>query len=301
MLVLSADFSFLSATSGGNISNDGGGPIIIRGVCWSTNQNPTIALATKTVDGTGTGTFTSNLTGLTPNTTYYVRSYASNSAGTAYGSQETFNTLTQTIFNPNLTYGTMIDIDGNSYKTVVIGTQTWMAENLKVSKYRDGTVIPTGLSDAIWGSTFEGSYSVYGNDAANNLTYGKLYNSYAVTDSRKLCPAGWHVPSALEWETLGNYLGDSSIAGGKLKSTSSLWMAPNISASNESGFSGLPSGVRSGSGSYANMGYYGNWWSSTEFGVTFGIYSLSLNNNDGYFSLGSAPKRIGNGVRCLKD
>jgi uncharacterized protein (TIGR02145 family) len=206
-----------TASSGGNISNDGGGAVTARGVCWSTSQNPTIALTTKTLDGTGTGTFTSSITGLSPSSVYYVRAYATNSAGTSYGNQQTMTTTT-TIFNPNLTYGAVNDIDGNTYKTIVIGTQTWMAENLKTTKYRNGDTIPTNLTNAAWSDATTGAYAIYNNDAANNTIYGKLYNWYAVTDSRNICPVGWHVPSDSEWTTLVNYLGGALVAGGKLKS-----------------------------------------------------------------------------------
>ena len=290
-----------SAASGGNISYNGGGTVTSRGLCWSTSQNPTIALTTKTLDGTGSGSFTSNLTNLSPNTLYYLRAYATNSSGTAYGNQQILTTTTATngIFNPNLTYGTMSDNDGNIYKTIVIGTQTWMAENLKTSKYRNGNAIPTNLSDATWQSTTSGAYTIYNNDAANNTAYGKLYNWYAVADSRNLCPNGWHVPSDAEWTNLVNYLGGSSAAGGKLKSTSSLWTAPNTGVTNESGFSGLPGGTRSING-YYNIGSNGLWWSSTVYSTTNAWYRY-LNYSNGVLIRYNYNKQSGYSVRCLKD
>lgn len=176
-----ANITSITATSGGNITADGGAAITARGVCWSTSQNPTIALSTKTADGTGTGIFTSSLTGHSAGTTYYVRAYASNSAGTAYGNQVSFTTATST--NPT-------DADGNSYTTVTIGSQVWMKENLKTSKYRNGDPIPTNLTDAAWNGTTSGAYAIYNNDAANNTTYGKLYNILWLTLEAYVLQAG---------------------------------------------------------------------------------------------------------------
>ncbi len=281
-----------TASSGGNISNDGGGSVTARGVVWSTSQNPTVALTTKTNNGTGTGSFASSITGLSPGTVYYVRAYATNSAGTAYGNQQTLTTTTSS--NP-------VDVDGNVYTTVTIGTQVWMAENLKTSKYRNGDPIPTNLSNSAWGSTTTGACAIYNNDAGNNTTYGKLYNWYAVADSRNLCPVGWHVPTDGEWTTLENYLGGSGVAGGKLKSTSILWSTPNTGATNESGFSGLPGGNRDANGIYYYIGLYGYWWSSTEFS-TPDAWSRSLYYNGGNSYRGNfGIKQDGFRVRCLRD
>jgi uncharacterized protein (TIGR02145 family) len=298
----SSSITSTTASSGGNITNDGGGAVTARGVVWSTSQNPTVALITKTTDGTGTGSFTSSITGLSPGTLYYVRAYATNSAGTAYGTQQTLTTTTaNSIFNPNLTYGTMSDNDGNTYKTIIIGTQTWMAENLKTTKYRNGDPIPTNLSNPAWKNTTIGAFAIYNNDTANNVTYGKLYNWKAVVDSRNLCPTGWHVPTDAEWSTLENYLGGSSVAGGKLKSTSSLWTSPNIGATNESGFSGLPGGYRyNENGFYLSIGDNMAWWSST-LAYTQNSYIRDLNYDAGNSVRTENEIRNGLSVRCLKD
>jgi len=300
-----------TATSGGNITSDGGKTITTRGVVWSTSANPTTTLTTKTSDGTGTGSFTSSLTNLTPKTTYYVRSYATNSAGTGYGNEITFTTSDSTIVMgiPCSGTPTVKDIDGNTYNTVQIGTQCWTKENLRVTKYRDGTVIPLDESGGTVGngtgqtysSRTTGARTVYGHSAANLTTYGYLYNWYAVADTKGLCPFGWHVPSDGEWTTLTTYLGGESVAGGKMKTTgTTYWNTPNTGATNESGFSGLPGGARLG----INIGFSGVkndalFWSATESDFLFLFRGLLFNsgsvNRSDYFKQG------GFSVRCLKD
>lgn len=194
---------------------------------------------------------------------------------------------------------TCTDIDGNVYRTVRIGTQVWMAENLKTTRYKDGTAIPTGLSDAAWQATTTGAYAIYDNNAANNTTYGKLYNWYAV-NTGKLAPAGWHVPTDAEWTTLTDYLGGASVAGDKMKATT-LW-APytGITNTNSSGFTGLPAGFRDYYGTYTNVGDYGTFWSSTEYDAS-NAWHRSLYYN--YSSAGryNGGKEAGFSVRCVRD
>ena len=290
-----------SATSGGNITSDGGGTITARGVCWSTSTNPTTA-STKTTDGTGSGNFISNLTGLTANTTYYVRAYAANSIETGYGSVISFKTSISSgdngiIFNPNLTYSTVTDIDGNVYKTIQIGTQIWMAENLKTTKYRNGDPISNVTVDAAWTALDTGTYCWYNNDAITyKATYGAIYNWYTVNDSRNIAPTGWHVPSHAEWTTLTTYLGGESVAGGMLTETgTSHWSSPNLNATNSSGFTALPSGSRGNNGSFYDVG---GWWSSTEFTWSDAWYRYL---GGGYMYKDGTNKGDGLSVRCLKD
>ena len=146
------------------------------------------------------------MTGLTPATTYYVRAFATNSAGTGYGSEISFTTASLVT--------TVTDIDGNVYNTVVIGTQTWIAENLKTTKYNDGTPIPNVTLDATWAVLATEAYSDYANTPANAAIYGRLYNWYVAssTNPKNVCPTGWHVPTDAEWTTLTTYLGGESIA-----------------------------------------------------------------------------------------
>ena len=309
-----------TAVSGGNITADGGGTITSRGVCWSTAQNPTTA-DNKTTDGTGSGSFTSNLIGLNAATSYYVRAYATNSAGTAYGNQQSFTTsqeIGQIIFNPNLTYGTVIDIEGNVYKTIQIGsksiqsTQVWMAENLKTTKYNDGTPIPNTTDNTTWAALTTGAYSDYSNTPSNSTTYGRLYNWYVVDNNaatkvasnggKNVCPTSWHMPTDAEWTTLTTYLGEESVAGGKLKETGTThWTTPNTGATNETGFTALPGGYRYYDGPYDGIGVYGYWWSSTEYSTTSDAwFRLMYYDYPSIYRNGSFEP-FGFSVRCVRD
>jgi uncharacterized protein (TIGR02145 family) len=194
----------------------------------------------------------------------------------------------------------MNDIEGNQYDVIKIGNQLWMKENLKVSKYRNGEAIPTGLVNSEWANTNKGAYAIYNNENANNNIYGKLYNWYAVNDSRGLCPRGWHIPSDNEWTTLTNYLGGESIAGGKMKSTvTTFWSYPNTVAANVSSFSALPGGFRF-DGSFGGIRGYAFFWSATaRDGYSAWYRNLSSSNRDAYRS--TYDKSVGASVRCLSD
>ena len=205
-------------------------------------------------------------------------------------------------------YGPVIkDINGNKYKTVYIGTQHWMAENLKVNKYNDGTSIPNITDKTKWGNNTTGAWCNYNNDASKNTKYGKLYNWHAVSGRKNVCPTGWHVPSDAEWTDLIDYLGGESVAGDKMREVGTTnWNSPNTYATNMSLYTGLPGGYRDGSGNYSDFGYYGNWWSSTE-NKTDDAWVRGLANADGqayreYDSYkGVSIKKRGLSVRCLRD
>ena len=193
------------------------------------------------------------------------------------------------------------DIDGNVYKTIAIGNQKWMAENLKTTKYNDGTEIPLITDNAAWGLLTTPGCCWYSNDGnANKKTYGVLYNWYTVS-SKKLCPQGWHVPSDEELTALTANLGGEKVAGGKMKEAGiTHWEKPNTGVTNESGFTALPGGYRNNKGAFANFGFFGFWWSSTEYVPTAAwCRSLSCGSNDilRIFSL----KKNGYSVRCIKD
>jgi len=204
------------------------------------------------------------------------------------------------VFNPDVSYGTMTDQDGGVYKTVTIGTQTWMAENLKVTTYNDGTTIPNVTDATAWSELTTGALCDYENTPSNSATYGKLYNWYAV-NTGKLCPTGWHVPSDAEWTTLTDYLGGASVAGGKLKETGTThWNSPNTDATNETGFTALPGGLRFNIGAFHFIGGYGNWWSATEGSAT---HAWDRNMDSRYSSVGRSnfDKELGFSVRCVRD
>lgn len=231
------------------------------------------------------------------------------------------------VTTPAFTCGTstISDIDGNSYNTLSFGTQCWTKENLTVSRYNDGTMIPldnSGGSDGQtggqnWSSRIAGAYAIYANEAStgtNAKTYGFLYNGYAVTDIRKICPAGWHVPSDTEWTSLIQFMDptasgsalniQSATAGGMMKSTgTSLWDSPNTGANNLSEFSVLPGGYRNRlSGAFSNIGARAYFWSATESEINnVNAWHRELNFNSSNVNRSLNSKSFGASVRCLKD
>ncbi len=202
----------------------------------------------------------------------------------------------------NATIGSVMDVDGNSYTTVRIGNQEWMAENLRVSKYNDNMTIPEETDNVAWSELTTGAWCWYNNDSNNELIYGKFYNWHAV-NTAKLCPSGWHVASDEEWTILSDYLGGLPIAGGKMKQAGTvLWQSPNTGASNESGFNGLPTGFRNITGVFFNIGLNAYWWTSTEstFNTDWANYRTISNTGENLSRL-SFEKTYGYSVRCIKD
>ncbi len=283
-----------------------------HGLCWSTSQNPTI---TDSKLSTNLDSLVAHLTNLSPNTTYYVRAYEIPEPGQiSYGNETNFKTPIPLYSEA----GTIQDIDGNTYRTIQIGSQTWMAENLRTSKYANGDAIPefTGVSNTEWFSKRTGAWR-----------QPETYNGFAVTDVRKLCPSGWHVPSDPEWTVLTDYLGGEKLAGGKMKIFGlEYWRYPNRAASNESGFSALPvpsiiyigfgggfsgpSGGRS-SGLNNELGvgtwYATEFWSSTQHEPDPDTNAASLSYRGLDYSDGKInmwwplPQNRGLCVRCIKD
>jgi uncharacterized protein (TIGR02145 family) len=285
-----------TAVSGGNVTDDGGATVTARGVCWSTNSNPTIS-DNFTIDGTGTGSFVSIITGLVPETDYYVRAYATNTIGTSYGSEFGFTTLT----NP---CPTLIIYEGQTYNTILIGTQCWFKENLNVGTMISGTIDQTnnGIKEKY----------CYNNNTDSCDTYGGLYQwnemmDYSTTPGvQGICPAGWHLPSDEEWTILTTFLGGESIAGGKMKTIGTieagtgLWHTPNTGATNESGFTGLPGGYIVNNNYFEGLSNYGIFWFSTEENTDNAWYlELYYNLEEAYIY--HYIKSDGFSVRCLKD
>lgn len=295
------------ASSGGYIYNAGGGQVSEKGVCWSKLSLPTI-LDNKTIDSylaNLPGGFASKLTGLEPGTLYYVRAYATTEAGTSYGTEISFSTqsVNPPAFNPDLTYGTVTDIEGNIYKTIQIGTQTWMAENLKTTKYNDGTAVPLVLGDNNWANRSSEAMCWFNDDPGiYKDTYGGYYNIYAVK-TNKLCPEGWHIPDKTDWSQMISYLGNEGSAGGKMKESGTLnWMSPNYGTTNESGFTGLPAGYRRDK--FIMRGINANWWSATSNQIYSRFYYDSYVLDYRYRNISvyiMTYSTAGLNVRCVKD
>ncbi|HNV51411.1 MAG TPA: fibrobacter succinogenes major paralogous domain-containing protein [Tenuifilaceae bacterium] len=196
---------------------------------------------------------------------------------------------------------TVTDIDGNVYGTVKIGEQIWMTENLKVTRYRNGDYVSTYLSNFEWSNVLAGAMCDYDDKPDSSAIYGKLYNGYTVSDSRNICPEGWHIPTKTELETLVNYLGGPSNASIKLKEKGTLhWIYGNSNATNESNFTALPGGNRVASGSYMDINASGFWWSSST-STTDKMYCLQLIDNTDAAFIYEIDNNYGFSIRCIKD
>ena len=297
------DITVTSAICGGDVTSDNGFTVTARGVVWSTSSNPTVeSYLGITNNGSGQGSFTSDITGLTEQITYYVRAYATNTYGTNYGEERVFVAAQHGSFTDSR--------DGNSYNWVRIGDQVWMAENL--------AYLPS-VSASSSGSYSSPYYYVYGyhgtsvNDAKatnNYSTYGVLYNWPAAMQA---CPDGWHLPSATEWwpyydtewTTLIDYLGGTNFAGGKLKETGTMhWISPNTGATNETGFRALPGGCWYGTDSFNYLGIHAYFWSTAEYNTMYESHRAYCYRLYHYSSNVLQPlyyKLCGFSVRCLKD
>jgi uncharacterized protein (TIGR02145 family) len=288
----------LNAMSGGYIKTNGGSSITAKGVVWSLSANPTIALSTKTNEGSGSVDYKSSIINLLPSKKYYVKSYATNGIGTAYGNEIDFT---------------------SDYNFIVVGYQSWSDTNLNVSTYSDGTAIPQVTDQTTWNALTTGAWCYWDNDADAEPYYGKIYNWYAIAGiydatslanpllRKNIAPSGWHIPTLVEFQTLTTYLGGTTVAGGKMKSTAlfedpstgyGLWESPNTGATNSSKFNALPSGYRTiGFGGEAMEALF---WTSLESSPTeANIVGLSYANDDAVYS--TLLKKYGCSVRLIKD
>jgi uncharacterized protein (TIGR02145 family) len=291
-----------------------GSGVFERGICWGNSPAPTIQNDHVNV-GSGGFDFSHSFDGLTGGSTYFVRAYARNPVGIFYSNEVSIIAVS---WNRCPGTPTVTDIDGNMYNTVQIGNQCWMQSNLKVSRFRNGDSILTGFSNSDWYNLFyTPAYSIYNNDAQNEIIFGKLYNHVSVRDSREICPTGWHVPTDTEWNVLVKFLDSGSdtscnnciqsqIAGGALKSTSILpiqsgWMPPNTGATNSSGFFGTPGGMRDGhTGTFNDLRNVAFWWTSS---TSYAGHParVVVHNAANFYKGGNFHGLYGFSVRCLRD
>jgi len=281
--------STTTAIVNSSIINTGGSPIIESGVCWNTQINPDI-LNNKIINTQTTENFTSIITGLSENTSYYVRAYVINEVGLSYGENLSFATDPLTIK----------DVDGNIYNVIRIGSQLWIKENLKTTKFYDGTIIPLVIDNINWQNLTKSGYCLYDNNESNKNIYGNLYNWYAVFNDR-LCPVGWHVPTENEYLILESFLDDALIAGGKLKETGTIhWLSPNTGATNETNFTALPGGMRNINGEFKDINNKGFWWAFTDQSNLDAWERRLEYNSEKIFRI-FTDKKIGKSVRCIKN
>jgi uncharacterized protein (TIGR02145 family) len=268
------------------------------------------------IGNTDNGTYLDKIRGISPNTTYYVRAYAVTVKSKIYAEQEAFTTKPATAsitFNPDLTYQSISDIDGNTYKTIKIGNQEWMAENLKTTRFNDGEAIPLVTGDDNWYRQETPGYCWYNNSSDFKNIYGGYYNWYAVS-AGKLCPSGWHIPTDDDWNEFKSFLGmtpeqiaveyiPETTVGNKIKETGTInWVEENNAATNESGFTALPGGWRTYSGSFADEGEGGGWWSAS----VDAQHNIVLAHWVAFFTTAIyrsflSSKNFGENVRCVKD
>ncbi|MGF1586488.1 MAG: fibrobacter succinogenes major paralogous domain-containing protein [Bacteroidales bacterium] len=293
----------VSARSGGIIVYGEEGGYKDKGVVWGTVADPTIENNSGRNTHTGNNSeFSSIIEGLNPGTVYYIRAYASNILGTAYGDEQSFRTYLQGVN----------DIDGNTYYTIGIGSQEWMGTNLKTTRYLNGDSINFISLSQEWESVTGAARTVYNSDIENERVFGSLYNWYAVTDDRGICPPGWRVPGDEDWKVLERELGMSTsssnrsglrdrYAGGKLKERGTArWNGPNILATDEYGFRALPGGYIDIKGNSQTRDRNGNWWTSTELHEINAIYRNLYHENAGIYRSG-IHKNSGFSVRCMKE
>lgn len=285
-----------SATSGGEVTSDGGATVTAKGICWSISANPT-TLNNPISGGSGTGSFSCNITGLSPGTTYHVRAYATNSVGTAYGVDVQFTTSDSVPQPcpgvPTVTY------EGQTYNTVKIGTQCWLKENLNIGTRIIGSqnqIATNGIKEKYCYNDLESNCDIFG----GLYQWDEMMQGSTTPGVQGICPSGWHVPTNAEFTTLTSFLGGENVAGGKMKEAGTAhWSAPNTGATNESGFTALPGGFRS-NGLFYELNGKGYFRSSSQADPTNAVYRYLDRNFEKVYSL-TSYKSYGLSVRCVKD
>lgn len=291
---LLTDITATWAIVGGEVASDGGSEILTRGICWGTNKDVTIE-DSRTIEVAGLGKFTNKIERLLPKTTYYAKAYAVTRNGTSYGEPMVFTTKEG-----------IIDVDGNGYNIVKIGSQVWMAENLRTTKLNDGSPIKI-IKDQYtnWPNTTVPAYAWYDYSIENLHPYGALYNWHTI-ENGKLCPVGWHVPTMEEWMTLKNELGGSEVAGGKLKEQGTAhWQSPNKDATDEYGFGAVAGGNRTDNYGFQDKGIIARYWASDKRILGGGseiIYYAEMIYHTGWLQITGINRiKWGFSVRCIKD
>ncbi len=269
----------------------------IEGFCWSTHENPTTADNKLSGPAQYAG-YSIIVSGLTSNTTYYVRAFATRDGATGYGNQIVFKTLT----DHNGETGTVTDNDGNTYPTVGIGGQIWMAKNLTTSKFSDGTSIPLVTDNVGWNGLVTPASCYYNYDEGNREVYGMLYNGYTIDSiangGKSICPPGWHIPTSEDFYELGYYLGDMERAN-KLKESGTVHWLESNSGTNETGFTAVPGGECIPSGYFDSMGTDCVFWSSSRYMSNSSLCVFVISGNSA--SNGGNDKSWGFSIRCIKD
>lgn len=285
-----------TAVFGGEVTSNGGGTISARGVCYGTSPDPALPAALHTTETGGVGTFSSTVSGLSNGTVYYARAYVTNEIGTVYGTEVQLLTM-------------VADVDNNLYKTVVIGTQVWMAENLKTTQYNTSNPVSYVSGNAAWAALSTPAYCWYNDVAANKDIYGALYNWYAAS-AANLCPSGWHVPTDGDFNTMELSIGVLSgeidvwgwrgtTEGAEMKNTTG-W-ASNGNGSNTSGFTALPGGYRQyGSGGSYGVGELTYFWTATQSTSTEGWFR-HLTSAESRVNKAATSKVAGKYIRCVKN
>lgn len=317
-----SEITTTSAKCSGSVLSRGSSAVVDCGICWATYPEPTIN-GNAVSSFQNSGSYTCSLTDLQPDMTYYVRAYAITSDDTEYGKVIQLTTPIETgnplsILNPDLSYSKVTDMDGNEYHTINIGNQTWMVENLIVTKFRNGEAIPTVTDNGKWEKLKTPAQCTYNNNTETNSVrkFGRLYNYFAIKDTRNLAPTGWHVATTTDWEELKNFIENNkgvsrSIAQAVaaktdwsesefLNSIGALDPDTYMSINNTSGFAALPSGIRADYGLFTGVGVYSAWWVAGETnGNNIGF--RSLNNYGTLIGQNQYNQTYGLSVRCIKD